>query len=193
MIDRFESLMLHLLTEEPGESGSAIPDPTTQLDTGQRRATEIARALNSAFLITLAGPNHRLFWPADNLLEEIARSGAQYRLARFLQRCRSEIWQEVEERGASSEQFAADLESLARQLETGNLCAGLCSTTGRTRRDRWEAASEVLALIPTSYGYLRCSMTAATLFAAGEDQAALDLLEAATRDLDEALDSLSTR
>ena len=146
-IERFESTLLGLF------GGGTIPDPSDQINPGDGSRTDTARALNAAFLITLAGPGHRLFWEADVLFEKIIRTEEGSRLGRYYQRGRSAIWKEIE-----------SLESTELQIE--EILAAHGSSISR---------------IPVTADRLRSVIDAATAFAEGRDEEAADLLERAAQ------------
>jgi hypothetical protein len=142
-IKHFESTLLNLL------AGGTVPDPSDQINPGAGSRADTARALNAAFLITLAGPGHPLFWEADVLFEKIIRTEEGSRLGRYFQRGRSAIWREIE------------------QLESEELQLGEILSTEE------DPPSE----ISVTATYLRTSIAAAVLFAEGRNEEAAELLE----------------
>ena len=177
-IKRFEATLLRLLDRGPGESiggegpvkedgsgGTRLPDPSDQINPGDGSRAETARALNAAFLITLAGPGHRLFWEADVLFEKIIRTEEGSQLGRYYQRGRSAIWREIEPLGSDAPQLDEILAALA--LALGN------------SSENPPQPSAALSRIPVTHASLRTALDAATLFAEGKADEATQLLERA--------------
>jgi hypothetical protein len=142
-IKKFESNLLDLLC------GGTVPNPSDQINPGLGSRADTARALNAAFLITLAGPGHPLFWEADVLFEKIIRTEEGSRLGRYFQRGRSVIWREIE------------------PLETEEL----------QLREILSTENDPPPEISVTAMHLRSSLAAATLFAEGRNEEGAELLE----------------
>ena len=179
-IKRFESVLLGLLggnsggLENQGDEGgrTRIPDPSDQINPGDGNKADTARALNAAFLITLAGPGHRLFWEADVLFEKIIRTEEGSRLGRYYQRGRSAIWREIEPLDLTEPQLEEILTALAVALKG----------PAATRPDLEALFSDQessTSKIPVTVAYLRCALDAATLFAGGKEEEATKMLRRA--------------
>ncbi len=170
-IKRFESTLLGLLGGGTGGSlgkeddggRTYLPDPSDQINPGDGRRTDTVRALNAAFLITLAGPGHRLFWEADVIFEKITRTEEGSQLGRYYQRGRSTIWREIESLELTEPQIEEILTSLACALEV----------SAEPTPDQKASLSK----IPVTVAYLRSALAAAALFADAKDEEAADLLE----------------
>ena len=166
-IRRFEIELLRLL------GGGTVPDPSEQISLGSETEIDSARALNAAFLITLAGPGHPLFWEADVLFERIIRTDLGSTLGRYYQRARSLIWRELEALEGELAQVENVLSALVHELldsdetEPGEIPAGEASP---------------LANVPVTTAYLRRALEAVTMFAEGRDEEAAAKLEQCARD-----------
>ncbi len=172
-IKRFESTLLGLL------SGGAVPDPSDQIKPGFGSRADSTRALNAAFLMTLAGPGHRLFWEADVLFEKIIRTEEGSRLGRYFQRGRSAIWREIEPLESEEPELAEILTALASSLASPPAKHPDPEPLPSDEMGTLTATKGPLSKIPVTVTYLRSSLAAAALFADGRDAEAAELLERA--------------
>lgn len=174
-IKRFESMLLGLL------GGGTVPDPSDQIKPGFGSRADTTRALNAAFLMTLAGTGHRLFWEADVLFEKIIRTEEGSRLGRYFQRGRSAIWREIEPLGSEEPKLEEILTALAFSLTSAPAKhpdpVPVPSDQPPNQKDTLTAQKSPLSEIPVTVAYLRSALAAATLFAAGRDEEAAELLE----------------
>ena len=172
-IRQFEAALLGLLDRGSGGSlsegndggSTRLPDPSDQINPGDGSRNDTARALNAAFLITLAGPGHPLFWEADVLFEKIIRTEEGSRLGRYYQRGRSAIWREIEPLGADEPPF-------------DEILSALVFTLGNPAENPSRQGAAV-SKIPVTTALLRTALDAATLFAEGRRDEATHLLERA--------------
>jgi len=172
-IKRFESTLLGLL------GGGAVPDPSDQIKPGFGSRADTARVLNAAFLMTLAGPGHRLFWEADVLFEKIIRTEGGSRLGRYFQRGRSAIWREIEPLESEEPELAEILTALASSLASPPAKHPDPEPLPSDQMGTLTATEGPLSKIPVTVTYLRSSLAAAALFADGRDAEAAELLERA--------------
>jgi hypothetical protein len=163
-IKRFEQTLLGMFND------GTVPDPSEQIYTGDGNDLDTARSLNAAFLITLAGPGHPLFWEADVLFEKISRTEQGSALGRYCQRGRSLIWRELEELDSDAAESEEILAALALAM--------------RGTRQLSVNQSTLLSRIPTTVAYTRCALDATVLFADGREEDAGAMLS--NRALDDA-------
>jgi hypothetical protein len=156
-IKRFESELLRLF------EGGPAPDPSEQINVGAESDIDSARALNAAFLITLAGPGHPMFWEADVLFEQIIRTQEGSALGRYYQRGRSLIWRELESLQGDATQLDRAMSALAYDLQDPEEREPGAIPDG-------EASPPPPA--PLTTAYLRTALEAVALFAGGNDEKA---------------------
>ncbi|MBW2142858.1 MAG: hypothetical protein JRG75_00475 [Deltaproteobacteria bacterium] len=96
MIDHFETIIYHLF--EPDERGNLLPgfDPDGQFDENIDHHAETVKALNTAFLVTLAGSRHSSSNRAEGFLEHMAESSRWKDLAKFYLSAKGLIHKEIE-------------------------------------------------------------------------------------------------
>jgi hypothetical protein len=160
-IKRFERTLLGMFDD------GSVPDPSGQINPGDGSKTDTARALNAAFLITLAGPGHPLFWEGDVLFEKIIRTEQGSSLGRYYQRGRSLLWRELK---------ALDPE----EAESDEIFTALALTI-KGPREPSAAQTALLSRIPAAVTYIRCALDAAVLFADGRNEDASAMLAECAR------------
>ncbi len=115
MIEKLAAVVSALIDPDIGENQGFIFNPEDNC---------IARALNSSFLATLAGPGHPGFREAERFLESLSASAEWGDTARFYQEGRKLLSQEFENRSLKDARFAERLDALAGWIsERANLPA----------------------------------------------------------------------
>ena len=83
MIDEFESILCTLLQPVKGNEGIPTFDPIRHFEDDRNDDAGIARKLNAAFLIMLAGKRHAEFDQAETFLDGLLNSSPWGDVARF--------------------------------------------------------------------------------------------------------------
>jgi hypothetical protein len=96
MIEQFKFIISRLFQPKAEKGTFSIFDPTEQLDEERTDSAGIARALNAAFLITLAGSMHPALERAERLLARMADSSEWADIARFYTNGTRLVHQEIE-------------------------------------------------------------------------------------------------
>jgi hypothetical protein len=68
MLEHFQSICRHLFKPSEGNDTVSIFDPTNPFRSDANEPAKVARRLNAAFLILLAGPKHLFHKKAQSLL-----------------------------------------------------------------------------------------------------------------------------
>ena len=114
--EEFQSIV-YAITQPPRENVPfTIFDPTEQFDPEDTGRTAIFRALNAAFLITLAGPNHPSSERAEKFLLRLASSSQWAKVANFYLSGNKRIVQEIEAACGQNSDFAHRLKTLSSWL-----------------------------------------------------------------------------
>jgi hypothetical protein len=104
MIEKLASIVSALIAPGTEENPGLVFCPADD---------NIPRALNSGFLVTLAGPGHPKFQTAERFIESLSASSEWGETARFYREGRKLIHQEIEARSLKDARFAERLKSLA--------------------------------------------------------------------------------
>ncbi len=104
MIEKLDSIVSALITPGTEENPGFVFNPADD---------NIPRALNAAFLVTLAGRGHPGFQEAGRFIEGLSASSEWGETAGFYRQGRNLICEEIEARGLKDARFAERLEELA--------------------------------------------------------------------------------
>ncbi|MGB5750355.1 MAG: hypothetical protein WBM69_25520, partial [Desulfobacterales bacterium] len=138
MIEYFESICYQLF--RPAGKADILPifDPAKQFDpeftiegfTGaSNEPQDIARQLNAAFLILLAGRKHPQFEKAQAGLQRAAHSEEWSAVAQFYLSARNRIRHEIENAAEKDPDLANRIKNLSRILETADQKSNACQIT----------------------------------------------------------------
>ena len=118
MLKHFQSICRHLF--KPAESDDAVSvfDPTDQFKGDADEPAKVARRLNAAFLILLAGQKNPDYKKAQSLLHQTAESTGGSEIAQFYLAAVDRIQKEIENAGIRDPNFTARLKHLSSLLET---------------------------------------------------------------------------
>ena len=102
----------------PENEGDILPviDPADQMSATSSSDADVARQLNAAFLVLLAGTAHPQAESAEVLLRQSADSGELAQIARFYLEAKQQIEQEIGRVCSQDQDFAERLDSLAHFL-----------------------------------------------------------------------------
>lgn len=112
MIKQFEAIIYFLFGASKEENVFRLFNPAEQFDPSQKDDTGVIRALNSAFLISLAGPNHHLFTQAMGFLTEMLQSPSWSQIAGFYLNGIRLVQEEIDSICSSDRGFAKRLNDL---------------------------------------------------------------------------------
>jgi len=112
MIEQFESIIFTLIQPKEEKGTFSILDPTGQLEEERTDNAGIARALNAAFLITLAGSMHPALERAERLLARMVDSSEWADTAKFYTNGIKVVHQEIETVCKQDPNFADRLKTL---------------------------------------------------------------------------------
>ncbi len=112
----FEAIISALTLPQPGHDQPLTLNLSAHFDPSAREDAGIARSLNAAFLITLAGPGHPQLEEANRFLRERADSEKWGEAARFYLAGVERIKQEIEAVGQHNPDFTRRLTALAERL-----------------------------------------------------------------------------
>jgi len=122
MLRQLETILRTLLRQGDGTGGFRIFDPLAQLDGAGDDEAGIARALNAAFLIALAGPDHPAAERAERMLDEMGDSSRWAAVAGFYRKGIELIGKELATVCERDPDFADRLRGLAEWVGgQGNL------------------------------------------------------------------------
>ncbi len=116
MVDQFESIIYELFKATEEEKSFSIFDPTEQFDENKDDHVNIAKALNVAFLITLAGNKHRALKRANSFIKRMTKFSKWTDLANFYLTGKDMIQQEIETVCEQGPGFTDRLEALCKWL-----------------------------------------------------------------------------
>lgn len=116
MIDHFEYIIYRLFAPDQKGDAFSIFDPSEQFDEKAVNHIDIARTLNAAFLITLAGKRHRDFDRADDFIRRMAKSSEWADLAGVYLTWKKLVLKEIETACIQDPHFADRLEDLYEWL-----------------------------------------------------------------------------
>jgi hypothetical protein len=116
MIDQFESIIYELFKTNEEEKSFSIFDPTEQFEEYKDDHINIAKTLNAAFLIILAGKRHRASKRANNFIKRMTASLKWADLANFYLTGKDTILQEIETVCEKDPDFANRLGALSKWL-----------------------------------------------------------------------------
>ena len=113
----FENICRQLF--KPGKDDDAVFvfDPAVQFEGGSDEPATVARQLNAAFLILLAGPKHPAFEKAQTRLHQLAESAEWSAVAQFYRTAKDHINREIEQVCRQEQDFADRLGHLSFLLE----------------------------------------------------------------------------
>ena len=102
-----------------GDCDPVAFDPSGQLTETSTSDEDVARQINAAFLVMLAGINHPQFENAEKLLRQRAESGGWTKIARFYLSAKQSIEAEISRTCSRDPDFAERLKDLSQFLERG--------------------------------------------------------------------------
>ena len=117
MIQEFETITFQLLKPGVRKDTTAIFDPLTQFDPDAKAPADVARSLNAAFLILLAGRKHPAYDQAHGYLTQEAESTNWKDVARFYLAGLEGIRREIQDVCNHDRDFANRLKYLAKWLQ----------------------------------------------------------------------------
>ena len=120
MIEYFESICYQLF--KPTGKAGILPifNPTEQFTDESNEPAGIARQLNAAFLILLAGSKHPQFEKAQAVLQRATNSDEWSYVAQFYLSAKDRIGHEIENATASDPNLAEGIKNLSRILESAD-------------------------------------------------------------------------
>ena len=123
MIDKFEYILFRMFDPDQEPESFSIFNPSDQFDDNADLHTDIARSLNSAFLITLAGKRHRDSERAATFIRRMAKTSEWTDLAGCYQAGKTLIQNELEAVCVQNTAFRSRVENLYERLnnEKGNI------------------------------------------------------------------------
>jgi hypothetical protein len=116
MIARFESIIRRLFKSNEEADAFSIFDPQCHLTECNQDAACITKALNAAFLISLAGAGHNAFYRATRLLERMTDSAQFKDLANFYLSAKRIIHREIEAAAQKHPSFKNRFFTLSERL-----------------------------------------------------------------------------
>jgi hypothetical protein len=120
MIEHFESICYHLFSPTGKADPLPVFNPAEQLADESNEPAGIARQLNAAFLILLAGSKHLLFEKAQAALHRATHSDEWSPVAQFYLSAKDRIRHELENTAAKDPDLADRIKNLSRILETAD-------------------------------------------------------------------------
>ncbi len=122
MLRQLAAIVRALVEQDPETGNAFVFDPVSQFDAACTDDADVARSLNAAFLITLAGPEHPAAERANELLNEMAASTKWGSVAGFYREGIELIRNELVGTGERDPEFADRFQKLGEWLGTrGNL------------------------------------------------------------------------
>ena len=116
MIDKFEYIIFRMFDPDQESEAFSIFNPSGQFDENADHHTDIARSLNSAFLITLAGKRHRDSERAETFIKRMAKSSRWADLAGCYLAGKTLVQNEIEAACVQDTAFCSRLETLHERL-----------------------------------------------------------------------------
>ena len=113
MFEQFESIVSALIKPKEEKDNFSIFDPTYQLDEGRNDNAGAVRALNAAFIITLAGSMHPALKRAQRFMARMKNQSEWADLAKFYMKGINLIHQEIEDVCNQDPIFADRLNTLS--------------------------------------------------------------------------------
>jgi len=120
MFEHFESICYHLFSPTREVGPLPVFNPAEQLADESKEPAGIARQLNAAFLILLAGSKHPQFKKSQAALHRAAQSGQWSPVAQFYLSAKDRIRHELENSAAKDPDLADRIKNLSRTLETAD-------------------------------------------------------------------------
>ncbi len=117
MIEHFESICYQLFSPTGKADPLPVFNPAQQFTDESDEPADIARQLNAAFLILLAGSKHPQFKKAQSELHRATRSDEWSKIAQFYLSAVDRIRHEIEETAGKDPDLADRLKSLSHFLE----------------------------------------------------------------------------
>ena len=117
MIEHFESICYQLFSPPGKADPLPVFNPAQQFTDESDEPADIARQLNAAFLILLAGSKHPQFKKAQSELHRATRSDEWSKIAQFYLSAVDRIRHEIEETAGKNPDLADRLKSLSHFLE----------------------------------------------------------------------------
>ncbi|MFC1882103.1 hypothetical protein ACFL2S_11480 [Thermodesulfobacteriota bacterium] len=120
MFEHFESICYHLFSPTGKADPLPVFNPAQQFTDASNEPAGIARQLNAAFLILLAGNKHLLFEKARAVLHRATHSDKWSPVAQFYLSAKDRIRHELENTAAKDPDLADRIKNLSRILETAD-------------------------------------------------------------------------
>jgi len=120
MFEHFESICYHLFSPTAKADPLPVFNPAQQFTDASNEPAGIARQLNAAFLILLAGNKHLLFEKAQAVLHRATHSDKWSPVAQFYLSAKDRIRHELENTAAKDPDLADRIKNLSRILETAD-------------------------------------------------------------------------
>jgi hypothetical protein len=111
--DPFESICYQLFKPPDNVDAASILDPSDQLEAAPDEPADVARQLNAAFLILLAGQKHPAYNTAHAKLNHLAESSDWSAVARFYLAAKDHIRHEIRNVTRQDQDFADRMKNLA--------------------------------------------------------------------------------
>ena len=118
MFQHFESICYHLFSPPAKTDSLPVFNPAEQFTEASNEPAGVARQLNAAFLILLAGSKHPQFDKAQAALHRAAHSDEWSLVAEFYLSAKDRIRHEIEKASESDPDLADRIKNLSRILET---------------------------------------------------------------------------
>ena len=117
MIKEFETVCFQLLKPGVYKDSTAIFDPLTQFDPNAKAPADVARSMNAAFLVLLAGRKHPLYDQAHRYITHAAGSTDWNDVVRFYLEGLEDIQREIQDVCNHDSDFTDRLKYLAQWLQ----------------------------------------------------------------------------
>jgi len=122
LYDPFESICYQLFKPQDNVDAVSILDPTDQLEATPHEPADVARQMNAAFLILIAGQKHPAYNTAHAKLNHLADSSEWSTVARFYLAAKDHIRHEIRNVTSQDQDFADRMKNLAAY--TDNIDSG---------------------------------------------------------------------
>jgi hypothetical protein len=120
MIEHFESICHHLFSPTAKADSLPVFNPVKQFTEESNEPAGIARQLNAAFLILLAGSKHPQFEKAQAGLKRVIHSDEWSQVAQFYLSAKDRIGHEIENAAEKDSKLANQIKNLARILDSAD-------------------------------------------------------------------------
>ena len=120
MFEHFESICYQLFSPSGKAGPLPVFNPALQFTDASNEPAGIARQLNAAFLILLAGSKHPHFEKAQAGLQRAAHSDEWAAVAQFYLSAKNRIRHEIEKAAEKDSGLADRIKNLSRVLETAD-------------------------------------------------------------------------